>query len=70
MFKADPDIKKVWTAENPNTVSPDLAVRFGRKVILFTNKFHHLVSTTPTLVSAESDCSLMSKSRGFEWLEP
>ena len=68
-FKADPDIKSVWTSDNPLDVQPALAARFGRKVIRATNELHHLVSATPTMVSAESDCSLMDFSRGFEWLK-
>ena len=69
-FKADPEIRTVWTSEDPTTVSPVLGVRFGRKVIRATNEFHHLVSeSTPTMVSAESDCSLMNPSHGFEWLK-
>jgi hypothetical protein len=68
-FKADPDIKTIWTSENPMDVSPALAVQFGRKIIRATNEFHHLVSATPTMVSAESDCSLMNPSRGFDWLK-
>jgi hypothetical protein len=68
-FKADPDIKTVWTSENPMDVPPALAVQFGRKIIRATNEFHHLASAAPTMVSAESDCSLMNPSRGFEWLK-
>jgi hypothetical protein len=68
-FKADPDIQTVWTSENPMDVSPALAVQFGRKIIRATSEFHHLVSpSVPTMVSAESDCSRMNGSRGFEWL--
>jgi hypothetical protein len=67
-FKEDPEIRTVWTSRDPTTVSPDLAARFGRKVIRATNEFHHLVSVSnPTMVSAGSDCSLMAPSRGFEW---
>jgi len=68
-FKADPDIKTVWTSENARDMTPTLAVKFGRKIIQDTNEFHHLVSATPTTVSAESDCSLMNPLRGFEWLK-
>ncbi len=68
-FKADPDIKTVWTSKNPMGVTPAPAVKFGRKIIRATNEFHHLVSPTPTMVSAESDCSLMNPSRGFDWLK-
>jgi hypothetical protein len=68
-FKADPDIKTVWTSKNPMDVTPALAVKFGRKIIRATNEFHHLVSPAPTMVSAESDCSLINPSRGFESLK-
>lgn len=69
-FRADPEIKTVWTSMDPATVSAALAVRFGRKIIRATNEFHHLVSAdTPNMVSAEADCSLMNPTRGFEWLK-
>jgi hypothetical protein len=69
-FRADPEIKAVLISTDPATVSAALAVRFGRKIIRATNEFHHLVSAdTPNMVSADSDCSLMNPSRGFEWLK-
>lgn len=68
-FKADPDIQTVWTSDKPMSVSPALAVRFGRKLIRSTSECHHLVSSTPAMVSPESDCSLMNPTSGFEWLK-
>src|ERR1035438_9464259 len=68
-FKTDPDIQTVWTSNDPSKVPHSLAIRFARKIILATNESHHLVSVTPTMVSAEPDCSLMNPSSGFEWLK-
>ncbi len=68
-FKDDPDIRTVWTSSNPKNISVEMALRFARKTIRDTNQFHHLVSTTETMVSVGADCSLMNPSRGFEWLK-
>jgi hypothetical protein len=67
-FKSDSDIQTVWTSESAGAISQAVAERFGRKLIRATSEFHHLVATSPALVSPESDCSLMSPTRGFEWL--
>ena len=70
-FKEDPDIQTVWTSTDASTIPVELAVRFSRKIIRATNEYHPLVSPyIPSLVSAAADCSLMSPSQGFKWINP
>lgn len=68
-FKADPEIKTVWTNTNPVNLKTDLAERVARRMIGSTNTFHSMVSSFPTMVSATADCSLMNHTTGFKWLK-
>lgn len=67
--RADEQIKRVWLNKDPRTTSLNDAIAVAHKLIRITNERHRLIASTPTKVSPDCDCLLMSALTGWRWLD-
>ena len=68
-IRADEQIRRVWLTKNPQLTNLDDAVAVARKLIRITSERHRMIAVTPTLVSPDCDCLLMSAVTGWKWLD-
>jgi hypothetical protein len=68
-IRAEPEIDlMLFSRINVDTVTIKDAEIFVARLIQVTNQRHHLISSTPSMVSLNYDCALLNPSNGFKWV--
>lgn len=67
-IRMDPSYRRRLVQSYNKTISANEAVQFAQQIIRITSERHHLISTSPSLVSTNYDCIILTKDNGFTWL--